>query len=248
MNIKSIGLMAGLAFFWNAIEMPAEAATLLTSTGQAQLQTWLDTTGLYSGGLQFNLIYDSSVDGNSAGAFHLAADGQGPTITLISAATFGNVVIHTIGGFNPQSWNSGTGFNLVTNPSDRTAFIFDLTTADFRPEIIGSAGQSQTFNASSNGPAFGGGYDLFTTDVFSSGYVQPYSYGTSCGVNCLGQTNFFGQTGLTTFLTLRVEVYTLSQVAAVPEPSTWAMMILGFFGIGFMAYRQRNQSVALTTA
>jgi PEP-CTERM motif len=27
---------------------------------------------------------------------------------------------------------------------------------------------------------------------------------------------------------------------AVPEPSTWAMMILGFAGIGFMAYRRRN--------
>nr|WP_157817111.1 PEPxxWA-CTERM sorting domain-containing protein [Bradyrhizobium sp. SK17] len=30
------------------------------------------------------------------------------------------------------------------------------------------------------------------------------------------------------------------QVAAIPEPSTWAMMILGFAGIGFMVYRRRN--------
>lgn len=28
-------------------------------------------------------------------------------------------------------------------------------------------------------------------------------------------------------------------VAVVPEPSTWAMMILGFAGIGFMAYRRK---------
>jgi hypothetical protein len=27
---------------------------------------------------------------------------------------------------------------------------------------------------------------------------------------------------------------------ALPEPSTWAMMILGFFGIGFMAHRRRS--------
>jgi hypothetical protein len=27
--------------------------------------------------------------------------------------------------------------------------------------------------------------------------------------------------------------------AAVPEPSTWAMMIAGFAGVGFMAYRRR---------
>jgi hypothetical protein len=29
--------------------------------------------------------------------------------------------------------------------------------------------------------------------------------------------------------------------AAAPEPSTWAMMLLGFFGIGFMAYRRKGQ-------
>ena len=32
------------------------------------------------------------------------------------------------------------------------------------------------------------------------------------------------------------------QVAAVPEPSTWAMMILGFAGVGFMAYRRKNKA------
>ena len=31
-----------------------------------------------------------------------------------------------------------------------------------------------------------------------------------------------------------------SQVPAVPEPATWAMMILGFAGIGFMGYRRRQ--------
>ena len=30
-------------------------------------------------------------------------------------------------------------------------------------------------------------------------------------------------------------------VAPIPEPSTWAMLILGFFGIGFMAYRRKNK-------
>jgi hypothetical protein len=27
---------------------------------------------------------------------------------------------------------------------------------------------------------------------------------------------------------------------AVPEASTWAMMVLGFLGLGFMAYRRKN--------
>jgi PEP-CTERM motif len=31
------------------------------------------------------------------------------------------------------------------------------------------------------------------------------------------------------------------QVSGVPEPSTWAMMLLGFAGIGFMAYRRKSK-------
>jgi hypothetical protein len=36
--------------------------------------------------------------------------------------------------------------------------------------------------------------------------------------------------------------------AAVPEPSTWAMMILGFCGVGFMAYRRKPSGPALRLA
>lgn len=45
---------------------------------------------------------------------------------------------------------------------------------------------------------------------------------------------------------LTVEV--ASPASAVPEPSTWAMLILGFGGVGFMSYRRRNQGNALTAA
>jgi hypothetical protein len=36
--------------------------------------------------------------------------------------------------------------------------------------------------------------------------------------------------------------------SAVPEPSTWAMMILGFCGVGFMAYRRKQNGAALSVA
>jgi PEP-CTERM motif len=35
---------------------------------------------------------------------------------------------------------------------------------------------------------------------------------------------------------------------AVPEPSTWAMMILGFCGLGFLAHYRRNGAQSLTVA
>jgi hypothetical protein len=37
-------------------------------------------------------------------------------------------------------------------------------------------------------------------------------------------------------------------VAPVPEPSTWAMMILGFCGLGVMAYRRKQDGAALSVA
>ena len=37
-------------------------------------------------------------------------------------------------------------------------------------------------------------------------------------------------------------------VAAVPEPATWAMMILGFLGIGFIGYRRKFSGPALRIA
>ena len=41
---------------------------------------------------------------------------------------------------------------------------------------------------------------------------------------------------------------TISMSAAVPEPSTWAMMILGFIGVGFMAYRRRDKQTGFRFA
>lgn len=35
--------------------------------------------------------------------------------------------------------------------------------------------------------------------------------------------------------------------AAAPEPSTWAMMLLGFAGVGFMAYRRKSKPAVIAT-
>ncbi|MBV8793313.1 MAG: PEP-CTERM sorting domain-containing protein [Hyphomicrobiales bacterium] len=37
-------------------------------------------------------------------------------------------------------------------------------------------------------------------------------------------------------------------VGGVPEPSTWAMAVLGFGGLGVLGWRRRNRSLALTAA
>jgi PEP-CTERM motif len=40
-------------------------------------------------------------------------------------------------------------------------------------------------------------------------------------------------------LTLIDDLQLNNAVSSVPEPSTWAMMILGFAGLGFVAYRRK---------
>jgi hypothetical protein len=41
-----------------------------------------------------------------------------------------------------------------------------------------------------------------------------------------------------------IGVFADNGVSAVPESPTWAMMFLGFIGVGFLAYRRRNQTAA----
>ncbi len=54
--------------------------------------------------------------------------------------------------------------------------------------------------------------------------------------------------GAANFVAPGVTDVQLGVASAVPEPSTWAMVILGFTGVGFMAYRQRSKSAMLRMA
>jgi hypothetical protein len=44
---------------------------------------------------------------------------------------------------------------------------------------------------------------------------------------------------------LSVDDFFFGAVAPVPEPSTWAMMILGFLGLGFLAYRRSGSTLRI---
>jgi hypothetical protein len=38
------------------------------------------------------------------------------------------------------------------------------------------------------------------------------------------------------------ELSGVTAITAVPEPATWAMMLLGFSSVGFLAYRRRSSA------
>ena len=79
-------------------------------------------------------------------------------------------------------------------------------------------------------PTFTNANQLFTATVngaVTAQYIEYYfGLGAANGAPDGGPGNGAGIVQLT---------------ASIPEPSTWAMMLLGFLGVGFLAYRRKNQ-------
>jgi hypothetical protein len=76
--------------------------------------------------------------------------------------------------------------------------------------------------------------------------AQGFAVGSDIGFQNSENIGFFGfnpAANDTYLITMTVDGVSLSEtVTAVPEPATWAMMILGFFGVGFMAYRRKGSA------
>jgi len=93
------------------------------------------------------------------------------------------------------------------------------------------------------GPAADNGFSLFDGDAST---FYPF-FEASSGPLYQGPestpTFLTGTFQLTNIFDSPVGSLTIS--AAVPEPSTWATMILGFAGIGFMAYRRKSKRAVI---
>jgi hypothetical protein len=77
-------------------------------------------------------------------------------------------------------------------------------------------------------------YDAAWADNAFSHLQLGFSAG-SCSLSITGN----GAGGIPAGFAFRLDPGTLS-VSAVPEASTWAMMVLGFASVGFMAYRRKT--------
>jgi hypothetical protein len=143
-------------------------------------------------------------------------------------------------GYNASNGNG----DLVHNFAGTSTTITSDANQPFSFNSIGLAG---VYNDGTGGSVeftfnhVGGGVD--TSTVLLAGGV-------------LGlQTFNFNESNLTSavFLPLTTEGQwiqfdniTVNSVGAVPEPSTWAMMILDFAGISAMTYRRRRQALYAT--
>ena len=242
-------------------------STLLNSASLSQLEGYLGEGQLDVTNIFTKHAASETQSASTSYDFHTAADGQGRTFSLLhvsgteqaldgSKTQFSKV----IGGYNPQSWSSINGYNLVFVPTQRSAFLFNLSDSTlFKENTIldpnsFDAGAFQTYNVASNGPIFGGGFDLYTDSTLTFGYTSSYSYSNNLpftGLNPLllglagnSINSNFGGNG---FNIDDLEVFTIAhspEVSSVPLPAALPLMssALGLFGLG--AARRKNKSLA----
>ena len=121
---------------------------------------------------------------------------------------------------------SGNALNIVWgSPNDNNTVTF-YSGAGESGSIIGSVSTSDLGVANTRDP---GGYLI--------------SFSTSTDFESVRFS-----TGPTAFEFAFTAGATTTNVSPVPEPSTWAMLILGFAGVGFMAYRRKSNGSALRIA
>lgn len=176
-------------------------------------------------------IFTKSANSTSAD-FHSAADGQGPTFVVMQATENSTGQTAVVGGYNPHSWmNAGDHF-IVSNPTDRTAFLFNLTLNQFYLQRLDVFGEYQTFNRSDYGPTFGAGHDLYVDSFLNYGYSWMRSYGSASSVSIVDGSSWSGL-GITYGA---IEVFTIS---TIPIPNVVWLFSSGISGLGFLSKRKK---------
>jgi hypothetical protein len=123
----------------------------------------------------------------------------------------------------------------------RTDFLLFLTGSSFPSENTGVNGTFSFFDGGAPGPTFG--YGSTTSNQLSSfAAIFPPN---NTPITFDSFTDDFTINSLPTSATLDGSSLTYDLVSNVPEPGAWAMMLVGFGGLG-MAMRSRRRQVAAT--
>jgi hypothetical protein len=189
-------------------------------------------------------IFVASTGAHASVVGTLLSSDSGPFLTLTSggltgAATLSGGVVYTanqsfaaeplgtVGNFLAAGPSSGDNVATLTFAPQLNSLTFLWGSPDTYNDLkITSTAGTFDFTVASLGISPGNGnqafaqYVTFTTSgpsetILSAAFSSP-------GNDAFEVANF--------------------QVAAVPEASTWAMMVLGFFGVGIMAYRRKTKS------
>jgi PEP-CTERM motif len=171
------------------------------------------------------------------------SDTTGPEYTITANANGTFTTVHNYATSTPYDNVEDTWFSVVNNTS---APLLSLFLSSSTQQIFGFDGD---------------GIDTFCSPAACSnaadttGYGGPLAHFTGINANLMSGTVVFGANGLSnvagsnsTFFSLEEPVTLNTFVVGTPEPSTWAMMLLGFIGLGFMGYRKSRRQGARIAA
>ncbi len=240
-SLFAIALMLGMTTLFN----PASATTVATISGCYDCGVF-DTP---------SLIFNNSTGGTLTNAQMVLTGYQGQNNGLTATVNLGTLAT----GSTQFFWGSLPGAPSGTTPGNLTAYDYDDqyigTSAIINDPTCGgggcaSGGGSQwyakvgnfsvTFTAIVSGGAFDG------KAVFSVFSPTSNATGGFVGWEGLDENGFSESplydvhTGIVTGDLANIDLG-VPPVGGVPEPSTWAMMILGLAGVGFMAYRRKSK-------
>jgi len=222
--------------------------------------TFLSLAGVLAAGntakaelLNFGSTYTLAADDLAGGSFSQtvtlssAAQSIGSglqiteTTTLLSGgAEFAEFFITTVTGgpiFASQTANfnlTASGIQLVS-PAVHSNLYVNATTDGVASSPL-TAGSGFGVESNPNSGSQGAGSDALFFNSFVPGpastttrlnvFSDPADFLSTLGVDTADANGFF---------------FGMELSPAVPEPSTWAMMILGFAGVAFMAYRRKTK-------
>jgi fibronectin-binding autotransporter adhesin len=177
---------------------------------------------------------------------------------------FGTVVNGSVAGHNAAPYfgpgpYSGLGVPPPVSPTGQDGSNYITMGPDGSPETITYASPKNTFGL------YWGSVDLYNhVDFYLGGVLQAAFTGADVApLLATGCQTDFGCNGYVEFTGLNFDKVVLGSIdnfafeadnigattSGVPELSTWLMMLIGFGGIGFLAYRRtKKSSVAFAAA
>lgn len=230
----------GAALASAAAATPAHAAVTINLTGNSS------TSGSYGNVRTFS--------GTSAGqTITVTASGwsiQGSQVTSGYLGAYSN----GLGVTNRSEGNGGNNTHTIDNNASTDFVLFQFSNpVDLLSANLRKYGDTDvTFMALSNLPTHAMTLSSFLTSIGSSSNNLGDSSnrlaleGTAVISNIWAVSARYGANDTNDSFKLRT--INVNAAPAVPEPATWAMMLLGFFGIGAVMRRKRSEKVTLTYA
>lgn len=206
----------------------------------ANAQTLFYNAPNLSGSQTGDCVYNTTCGSINTGNTFAAQQFTLSSASTITALGFNAIVFGDVGAsanymlFTPSQFNTpgsvvAAGSSLLTATSGPTGVYYPTTEYKFYISPLSLKAGDYFFAFQNMTPDF---YDYLSKGTSASGAFQSNDGGLTFS------------SSYRNFPSVAVSVYGDSAVSAVPEPSTWAMMLLGFGGLGVFAYRRTRNSEA----